>query len=49
MENKKYQFNSESEIISRYIFEKLISLTINKVYTNKIFSKGNFSNYLFKY
>ena len=49
MENKKYQFNSESEIISKYIFEKLISLTINKVYTNKIFSKGNFSNYLFKY
>ena len=49
MENKEYQFNNESEIVSKYIVEKLISLTINKVFTNHIFNKGNYSNYLLKF
>ncbi len=49
MENKDYQFNNESEIVSKYIVEKLISLTINKVFTNHIFNKGNYSNYLLKF
>ena len=49
MENKTYQFNNESEIISNYIIEKLISLSINKVFTNQVFNKERFSNYLFKY